>query len=349
MPLADELDSQQAFVAAKRELRDTMRKLERERAKHVDIEHAVRNAAITAFSTFDIPPVPKPAPDLRRKRTPEICVAGAADWQGGKLTPGYDSDVLIERIDRYADKVIEMTEIQRAHHPVREAHLWMLGDIVEGEDIFPGQAHLLDASLFDQIFGAPFTAARNLIDKMLANFDTLKVVCVVGNHGRIGRRGVFHPNSNADRMLYQLLAEWYAAQKQTRVTFDIPKADAGDRGWYAVDVIGDYRTLLVHGDQFRGGNSFAGLPYFSFAKKALNWRDMAQLGELPAFDDIACGHWHVDATVPVGTTTLRVWGSPESYNVWSIEVLARTSRPSQHLMYVHPKQGVTGEYRVWLD
>ncbi len=71
---------------------------------------------------------------------------------------------------------------------------------------------------------------------------------------------------------------------------------------------------------------------------------------MPFFHDIACGHWHVNATIPIGTQQLRIAGSPESYNVWSQEFLSRTQRPSQRMMFVHPTKGmVTNEYTVWLD
>ena len=43
----------------------------------------------------------------------------------------------------------------------------------------------------------------NFIREMLATFDEVKVVSVIGNHGRIGRYGTFHPEDNADRILYE--------------------------------------------------------------------------------------------------------------------------------------------------
>jgi hypothetical protein len=158
-----------------------------------------------------------------------------------------------------------------------------------------------------------------------------------------------HPETNADLFLYEMVRQIMESAGQDRLTWELPLME-GERMWYAVDEIGGYSSLLVHGDQFRGGNSFAGLPYYSFTKKALAWRDMSIGGHMPHFDDIACGHWHTDATVPCGTTTVRVAGSPESYNTWSIETLARTASPSQRMIFVSPTKGaVTAEYTVRLD
>jgi hypothetical protein len=46
---------------------------------------------------------------------------------------------------------------------------------------------------------------------------------------------------------------------------------------------------------------------------------------------------------------LRISGSPESYNTYAQEYFSSMSRPSQQLMYVHPENGITGEYSIWLD
>jgi hypothetical protein len=175
------------------------------------------------------------------------------------------------------------------------------------------------------------------------------VVGVVGNHGRIGRPGQYHPQTNADRMLYLVAREWFTAAKETRVTWDIPQFSRGDRGWFHVDEVGAYRALLCHGDQFRGGNSFAGLPFYSFANKALKWRDMALLGDMPHFDDIWAGHWHRVTRVPVGSINVRICGTPMSTDPWSIETLAASARPAQYLAFCEPEDGiVTAEYEVLL-
>ena len=46
--------------------------------------------------------------------------------------------------------MLSLTEVQRAAHPVREAHV--CGDMVEGVGVFPGQLFEVEAHLFEQLF-----------------------------------------------------------------------------------------------------------------------------------------------------------------------------------------------------
>jgi hypothetical protein len=358
--------------ALKRELRKANRTVSKLRQERVDLEGAVVRAAETAFGAMDLP-VPV-RPKGRISKGTEVAVVMDADWQLAKITPDYDSEIAAARLRDYFARTIRLTEIQRAEHPVDEAELWVLGDIVEGERIFPGQEFLIDSALIDQIFGVGLPLLRDQIYAYLETFKRLTVRMVVGNHGRIGRRGEYHPNTNADRMLYFAVKQWFdaAGVGGDRLVWDIPTYEKGDRGWYTIAQIGRYSSLLIHGDQFRGGGGISGLPYPSMMKKALYWRDAALDGlledvdpydedsqvayrsagkDMPVFQDIACGHWHVAATIPVGRRFLRIAGSPESYNVWSQEFLSRTQRPSQRMMFVHPGRGiVTSEYApLWLD
>ena len=317
-----------------------MRQLAESKAKTAQLVDAVYRAARDAASTLVIPPVPKPRPDPRR-RDAEIAVAIASDWQLAKVTKSYNSKVCEERIERYAEKVLKLTDIQRADHPVREARLWCLGDLIEGSDIFPGQPYLIDASLYRQVVVDGPRILGNLIRRLLSSFDRLTVTAVPGNHGRIGRKGDHDGETNADRMLYRITQQLFTTEP--RVTWNIPEGK-GERGWYAVDVIGKYSCLLIHGDQFR---TTAGMPWYSLQKKIGGWK----MGALPFdFSEVAFGHYHQPTRVTLNTVTARCSGSTESHNDFAAEQLAAVGRPSQWLLFVLPSKGmVTAEYVVWLD
>jgi len=268
-------------------------------------------------------------------------VAVLSDWQLGKRTPSYNSAVCAERIRVFGEKVIRLTEIQRADHPVRQLRVHVLGDIVEGEMVFPGQAHLIDASLYEQVVESGPTILAAFLRQMLAHFDSVHVVAVIGNHGRIGRKGDFDPQTNSDRMVYRITQR--ILEGETRLTWDIPSIP-NERAWYAVSKIGAYSALLIHGDQFRGT---AGIPWYGLMKKAGGWA----LGAIPErFEDVDFGHFHQPTRVTLNNVTARCSGSPESHNDFAAEQLAAVGRPSQSLRFVHPERGiVTAEYVVWLE
>lgn len=324
-------------------LRSENKRLARLVDKHKNIKdeasHLVYQAAFDAFSNFQLPKISKPS--LNKKRsTPETAVAVFADWQLGKVTTTYNSDVLARRIEQYTEKMIEIVNIQRAHHNVDNLHVWLLGDIVEGEEIFPGQSHLLDAGLYRQVGVYGPEILSKFITTALENFEHVHVTGVIGNHGAVGgkARRQHDPETNMDRLLYKIVQLIF--KDEPRVTFNIPDG-RGERSFYAVDTIGNYSSLLIHGDQMPSPTAF-----HAYYKKIMGWKD----GAIPEnFDDVFMGHYHQQVKVTIGSGLLRISGSPESNNTYAQEYFSSMSRPCQHLMFVHPDNGVTSEYSIWLD
>ena len=262
MSIGEDLDT----IAQVDDLKAMVRRLEsqlaRAKDRKADMIDAVYQAMHDSISAITIPRIPKPAADRRRKRQPEVAVPILSDWQLGKVSPTYDSETAAKRIVQFAGKVLELTEIQRADHPVRTCTVVALGDLLEGELVFPGQAHLIDSSIYRQVTGAA-EMLTSFVRRMLTSFDSVHVVGVIGNHGSYGGRARrdMHPESNADRTIYrtaQLLL-----RDEPRVTWQIPEFESGDRGWYAAVSIGRFTALAIHGDQFRGGG-YGGLPWYCF-------------------------------------------------------------------------------------
>jgi len=313
-----------------------------EKYKNVKSEAVVSvyQAAFDAFSTFELPKIKAPTLKSNRQTSPEVAVAVFSDWQMGKVTASYNTQVLEKRIELYTEKLLEITEIQRLHHNVDELHVWLLGDIVEGEEIFAGQSHLLDSGLYRQVgVNGPRILSKFLITA-LEKFKKVHVLGVIGNHGAVGgkMRKQHDPETNMDRLLYKILELMF--DKEDRITFNIPDG-RGERNWYAIDNIGDYSSLLIHGDQLPSPAQ-----YYGYYKKIMGWKD----GAIPEhFNDVFMGHYHQQFKMTIGSSILRVSGSPESSNTYAQEYFSSMSRPCQHLMFIHPEHGITSEYSVWLD
>lgn len=340
MSLADDLRGKNRELELAEANVRLLRQLDKANASKAELVDAVYRAALDASRSLVIPPVAKPPSDRRRGKA-EVAVAMLSDWQLGKKTPTYDSETCERRIARYADKVIALSQIQRADHPVREVRVWLLGDLVEGELIFPGQSHRIDASLYRQVTVDGPRILGSFLRRLLGSFDLVHVTAVIGNHGAIGGpfRREMHPETNADTMLYRIVSQIVT---DPRLTWEIADP-AGERGWYAIDAIGNYRCLLFHGDQVRGG--FAGFPWYGFGKKVQGWHQ-----SIGPFNDVAAGHWHQPVSFPLNQVMVRVNGSTESDNTYALENLASAGRPCQWLYFVEPERGrVTAEYRVWLD
>jgi hypothetical protein len=344
---ADETERERELLDRLDQLRTSNVRLSKQliaaKASEAEKVEAIYRAAKDVLLTLDIERAPRVEPKPSQGGDSEVAVVVLSDWQLAKVTPDYNSQVCAERIDRLADKLIRLTDIQRADHPIEELRLWCLGDMVEGELIFPGQSHLIDASLYQQVCKDGVKIGTDFIRKVAPHFKHLTVEAVIGNHGRIGGRASrdYDPETNADRMLYRIWELVMSAANED-VQFKIP--DGGrERNWYHVSDIGGYKTLLFHGDQMRGTS---GLPWYGFFKKISGWKN----GAIPGgFDDAYCGHWHQPTRLTINKSTVRVAGSTESYNTYAAEQLAAVGRPSQPVMFVKPGVGPTAEYCVWLD
>lgn len=341
--VTDEIKSERRYEKLRRTNMQLARRLEESRVLKKDLVRMVYEAASEAAQSLDVGPVRAPAPQRRHEGSAEYALVALSDMQLGKRTPSYTTAVCESRVRLYADKIRELTDIQRSNRPIKEARVYMLGDMVEGEMIFPGQAHRIDASLYRQVTVDGPRILIEFLRSLLAHFEHVKVISVIGNHGRIGKRGDYHPESNSDLMLYRICQMVFETMKEPRLTWEIPFVP-GERSWYAVDTVGRHRYMLFHGDQMRGGG-FAGIPMYGFLKAISAWAS----GVIPkGFDYALCGHWHSMWSMPINNRILWVNGSTESDNTWVQEELKARSDPGQWLLFAHPKRGVTSEHRVWL-
>ena len=315
--------------------RKALRKLDDRDLAKQELIQAVYQAAHEAAAAMNLKPVTPPKADTR-KAEDEVAVLLLSDWQLGKITPTYNSEVCAERIAQLAEKVQKLVEIQRKAHPVKEVRVYLLGDLIEGEDIFPGQAHLVDASLYNQVFHGG-EILGDLIRKLAGSFEHVKVVGVIGNHGRLGRKGTFHPESNADAMMYRIASMLVKEQKNVEWVETLAK---GERAWFATDEVKGKTWFLFHGDQVSGG--FAGFPWYGFGKKLQGWNMT-----VAPFDYSAAGHFHTPTRMYLNGITHWSGGSTESSNTYAQELLASAGEPCQWLLFQH-KDGVTAEYLIRL-
>jgi hypothetical protein len=297
----------------------------------------VYRAARDAANTLHIPPV-KPPKAVKGLGSPEAAILTLADWQTGKTTPAYDSDIAAARVRRYFDLAARLIVENRA--PVVEAHIDLLGDLVEGEAIFPGQAHRIDASLYRQVFAV----AQLLADGVRTIAAVVPHVCVkgvIGNHGAMGGpvRREYHPETNLDAMAYNIAR--MLVGDDPRISWDETLVP-GERAWYAVDVVLGRRWFLFHGDQVKSAS--LGIPWYGFQKRLLGWAT-----SVADFEYAVSGHWHVAVRQQVNRITHWGAGSTESGNTFAQEFLASGGQsPSQWLIF-QGHRGIAAEHLLRLD
>lgn len=219
-----------------------------------------------------------------------------SDCHVGRWTGKFNLKVVGLQLRKVGQEVVN--EIERDRLRIDEVVIGLIGDIVEGENVYPAQEHFLDyvkpdllKSVFPYLEGLKETASAhcliqtylaaqfifNEIVERVAWFDVkVRVVGVVGNHGRINRH---HPEANADAWCYLLLKE--LCKKYENVDTSELTADT-----FCVTTIKGQRVLFYHG---HGIPIYHTLPFYGLQRRAMGWQASKVWGDLSL---ICIGHFH---------------------------------------------------------
>lgn len=289
-----------------------------------EVYRAARDAAVTVGPPRYIPP-----PKTRGKGRPEVALVHLTDWQDGKLTATYNMDICRSRVLQAVHKTISLTELHRHGCPVQECHVMLGGDMIENCAIFPGQAWEVEAGAFEQVFHAA-ALIRDALATLAGHYDRVVVHWVTGNHGRIARKGDHPKGDNFDRFVYEVA-------RQADAPGNVEWRDTTN--WYTHVIIGEYRALLVHGDQ-------VGVAPVTIQNKVTRWAS----GTLDPFLDCYIGHRHHVKVLelPAGGRVFMT-SSTESGSEYGREMVGADGPPTQRLNFVSPSRGrVTAEYLLEL-
>ena len=310
-------------------------KLIKAKSKHEELAKAVHEAAYEAVVGLGgIGKVAAPKLDKRKARE-VVCLWHLTDWQGGKKTTTYNSDIMVERINEFVVKAHKLVDDYRKARPVKECVIVFTGDMVEGLFNFNTQPYEVDASLF-QMYVNVSKLIVETVQKALGIFEKVTVICEYGNHGRLGRKGELPRENNLDLMCYELARQLLAGEK--RLTWQQSPED-----WQPI-VIGRYLAIALHGDEI-GRHGFASPA--AICNHIQRW----QSGSLGfTFSDAYIGHYHTHQSWHLANTgSVYQTGSPESDNRYAQISLASTAKPSQRMHIIDPLKGIViSEHKILL-
>ena len=321
-------------------------KLIKAKAKTDELVEATYQAAYDCFLNMGgLSNVPPPKRDKRKARE-EVAIWHLTDWQLGKETPSYNTEVCRQRVRLFRSKAEKLTEVKRAAQPVKKCWILFGGDMLEGVSFqFPTQVFEIDSTLHAQLFNVVDLIVETVRDA-LRIYESVHVVPEWGNHGRIGsRRDAVVKNDNLDRFAYHMA--YLMLKDEPRLTWQECPEDIQRIHIPANTPNGvGYSAILIHGDESgrNGYTSITGL---------VSYVTRLQAGALDyPFVDCYTGHYHSHYEMPLssGTGAIFQTGSTESENRYALITLAATSTPSQRLNFVDPDKGrVTASHKVWLD
>ena len=323
LEMLPETDTVESLRAA---LKDARAQLNAARAVRPELQSAYEQAVAKAISGMHIPPVMPPQVEPAGE---ERAVMLGADWQMGKLIRGhYDSQTAMARVASWFDQSIELI-VQR---DVREVHLLLLGDLVENETIFPKQPHLIDSSLYRQVFDVA-EALANGIRKLLAAVPDVYVEGLGGNHGY--NQKTSHPETNFDCMAMNTAR--LILESETRLTFPEP-ITPGEEHWYIRHEVGEHVFFGMHGNQVRSQ------PYSKAMRDKLN----GYYATLGGFDFAVTGHYHQALMADIGRFIHFAAGSTESGNTYAQQWLATGAQMGSQWTLFLDDDGLTSHHMIRL-
>ena len=323
-------------------LKDEIRRLQRRDTQQQGIRTLIREAV---HETWRRPPtlvMPK-EPKSTGKGNEEVAVLHISDVQWGKVTEDYNSLVAAKRLMDLATRTVEVTEVRRTAAKIDTIHVYLGGDMVEGETIFSKQVWEIDSPVLTQTKACASTVASIGL-YLLKHFKRVKFCTVPGNHGRSAPRSTQASSaSNWDNASYDF------AKTMLLGTDDYPHKDIRARcefdvseTWYYLDRVLGWGNLMVHGDQISGG--FAGYPFYGVGRKALGWIDT-----IPAtWTYLWLGHFHTYGRLVINKREWLANGSPESKNQFAAQNLAACGDPVQRLAFFNARLGLISDVPIYL-
>lgn len=296
--------------------------------------------AVAALPPFD-PPSIKPEHD--KKYPPETAVLDFSDAQIGSLVSksstgnlcSYNTDKFLKRIQTMTEKVTQITNIQRRGGiPVSTLSIHVLGDIVQGENVFPGQGFYLDAPLIEQVFKYSRQCIDLVFYPLAQIFEEVEIYCIPGNHGKQGRPGDAHRSTNWDYVVYLFWREIMRFCKH--VKFYISAAP-----FLLYELYPDQIHALVHGNQAKG---WMGFPYYGIDRLHKNLTSLT--GTYISY--LHHGHHHQPAITDLHIGKKIGNGSIEGGSEYSVGDLVTANTPQQFYAGFN-KKGITWEYWLRLD
>lgn len=327
------------------------RRLYGEAVKRIRTQEDIAASLADQFaSPLPAPRFHKPKKAAGSKRPEREVILQVSDWQIGELVRPedvggvneYSWPVFERRLQRWVLAVVGSICNQQEAYDVRRGVVCMLGDMVEGHDVYNGQAwHLDKDAAMQALDGATAWAAAIAAVVEATPEITWHVYCIPGNHGKPGGRkaGAVPASFSFDYLFYRLLEKDLANYRLAEFVIE----PAGRLLFWSAGHV----FLCIHGNEVR---AWSGFPAYGLDKA--DARLSKELDQ--AFAYLLLGHWHQAAMMPSGRGARIINGSAVGANQLTQAAVLGATLPTQNMLWVSRDYGLAelglvhlapGEYR----
>ena len=279
---------------------------------------------------------PRPFKKKRSNGNKEITALNLNDIHIGR----YPVEILRKKAEELVRSAIEIVEIQRGKATINELVINIIGDIVDGDGIFPAQSYEQKFHLMKQMFGESLPIMVNMFNELSNHFEKVTLNCVRGNHGRVSR--YTDEELNFDTIFYHILR--LSTQNNPRLHWNISNK------WYEIVKISKFGFFLTHGNYIK---TWLNIPFYGIKEKGMRWQgsltkqETVQINkewvriQKEYWDFIILGHFHTSLYFRWNNWRCIMGGTWLDSDDFAESVLGLDSATEQTIFGVHEKRGIT--------
>lgn len=240
----------------------------------------------------------------------------------------YNENIFMKELVSLKDSVFAIYDILSNSYKLRELTINVMGDIITNDRIFPEQPLEIEYVVGEQIWKA-IPVFIEFFNSLLAKYEKINIVCVVGNHGRTMPDFQNEPVQNSfEYFIYRTWQEHF--KNSNRIKVIVPNTRR-----YIYNIY-NWKHLIEHGDAFRG-----------FSATALE-RQIEQLYvNMGGFDVFHMGHVHKCKEVEITDKVIcKINGSWIPKDSWAFKCFKTYSLPKQHFFGCNEHRPETWSYKL---
>ncbi len=162
----------------------------------------------------------------------------------GKRVVTYNHDIFLKELHTLQKSIFQIHGILSSSYKLRKLVIFIMGDIITNDRIFPEQTFEIDSCVGQQVWKI-IPAFTQFFNNLLAIYKKIEVVCVVGNHGRSNPNHYNEPvENNFEYFIYKTWEKQFENNKRIKVIVPTTRR--------YIHTIGKWKHLIEHGDQLRG-------------------------------------------------------------------------------------------------
>jgi hypothetical protein len=243
------------------------------------------------------------------------------------------------KLRKWLDGVKNIINRVQTEYKIDAVVIAQLGDIVEGHEIFAGQAYHMEFDVYQQmIYGAEDLSKAYL--ELAMTYPTLNFHLkeVAGNHGRIGKKNETPFHVNFDNILYEFIRLRLGQHKDVKNI----KTEK-NLSWFKLVQVYTWKHLLLHGDRGIGGKWGGTYSINSLEKADAKYQKMLQ----EVVNYLHMGHFHADASFSDSAGMKMINGNWIGGTAYASDI-TESNTPLQKAYLITPANGIEQTFYIHL-